>query len=829
MKNKKTISILLSAALCLSTAPLAMAYEGEEAEENAYPISFDLREYGVVTPVKFQNPWGSCWAFGGIAAAESSILTTMGMTAEEFKAEYGEDFNLSEKHLVWYALHPVTADTDDGQAGEGMYVFDGETDPNAAFDAGGKGIYITTLFSSGVGPVFEENFPYRGAEGTTELEFSQTDPEGAKNALKEHKEEELEMTLEDAVAQIKEDPAKAEEWFGYLYKENYLDSKIPAAELTADQIVEAMYQRDLKNLQTKNYYTSHDDWTIPDVAEDGHTNRDLYAGFTLMDGNQLPNPAIKDESEKWVDINDAGIRAIKSELMQGRGVTIAFHADKSKPGEDVSKEGFLNLKTWAHYTDVDADINHGVCIIGWDDSYSKDNFTEGHQPPADGAWIVKNSWGSETEYKEGPNGMNIGYSDWGIVDGQGKHTGYFYISYYDKSVTNPESMVFGMDMAEEGGMGVWMYDYMPSILDQALKIQSESVLKTANVFTNDSGKAVKLRSVSTKTANQRTRVVFSIYLLGENAANPEDGELLDKKVAYYEYSGFHRLPLNDDIRIEDGEKIAIVAEESAVGVDGTKLYEYAVNSGFTKQTAEAFGQMPTYSIGVVNKGESYLYENGKWTDWADYEMPFDGDMKQEMSALGIEGDDAGFKDLFTVDNFSIKAYVVDADGSASGIFDDVEPGDWFADAVDYVYGNGLMIGVSENMFAPNGDTTREQCMTCVARLCGDETYTVDEGVDWAVSHQLSDGTDRGSTLSREQFAVMLYRSAEVLGMDTGYKAEPTGFGDWSSVSDWAQGAISWAVDYGIINGMDNNTLSPQGNVTRGQLAAMLQRFGGIMK
>ena len=151
----------------------------------------------MVTPVKFQNPWGSCWAFGGIAAAESSILTTMGLTAEEFKAEYGEDFNLSEKHLVWYALHPVTDATDDSQAGEGMYIFKGETDPNAAFDAGGKPIYITTLFSSGVGPVFEDSFPYRGAEGTTELEFSQNDPDGARKALKEYKEEELEMTLED--------------------------------------------------------------------------------------------------------------------------------------------------------------------------------------------------------------------------------------------------------------------------------------------------------------------------------------------------------------------------------------------------------------------------------------------------------------------------------------------------------------------------------------------------------------------------------------------------------------------------------------------------------
>ena len=43
--------------------------------EAAFPAKFDLRDKGVVTPVKFQNPWGACWSFGGIAAAEISILS----------------------------------------------------------------------------------------------------------------------------------------------------------------------------------------------------------------------------------------------------------------------------------------------------------------------------------------------------------------------------------------------------------------------------------------------------------------------------------------------------------------------------------------------------------------------------------------------------------------------------------------------------------------------------------------------------------------------------------------------------------------------------------
>ena len=97
MKTRKLIALLLTLILCVAMLPTAMA---EDADEDTYPVRFDLREYGVVTPVKIQNPWGTCWSFGGIAAAETSILSTLGMTVEGFKAEMGKDFDLSEKHLA---------------------------------------------------------------------------------------------------------------------------------------------------------------------------------------------------------------------------------------------------------------------------------------------------------------------------------------------------------------------------------------------------------------------------------------------------------------------------------------------------------------------------------------------------------------------------------------------------------------------------------------------------------------------------------------------------------------------------------------------------------
>ena len=76
--------------------------EAPLATQAALPAKYDLRDTGVVTPVKLQNPWGSCWAFGGTAAAETSILSTLGKTYEETKLD------LSERHLTYFALQPVT-------------------------------------------------------------------------------------------------------------------------------------------------------------------------------------------------------------------------------------------------------------------------------------------------------------------------------------------------------------------------------------------------------------------------------------------------------------------------------------------------------------------------------------------------------------------------------------------------------------------------------------------------------------------------------------------------------------------------------------------------
>ncbi len=156
-------------------------------------------------------------------------------------------------------------------------------------------------------------------------------------------------------------------------------------------------------------------------------------------------------------------------------------------------------------------------------------------------------------------------------------------------------------------------------------------------------------------------------------------------------------------------------------------------------------------------------------------------------------------------------------------FVDVKTGDWFYDYVAYVYSNGLMDGTSATTFEPNANMTRAMVWAILARIDG-ETVTgaswIETARAWAMAEGVSDGTDANGLVTREQLATMLWRYAGEPDSDYSLSA----FTDAASVSEWAETAMSWAVENGLITGVTANTLVPSGSATRAQCAAILMRY-----
>ena len=177
-------------------------------------------------------------------------------------------------------------------------------------------------------------------------------------------------------------------------------------------------------------------------------------------------------------------------------------------------------------------------------------------------------------------------------------------------------------------------------------------------------------------------------------------------------------------------------------------------------------------------------------------------------------------------------------------FGDVDDGDWFADAVRFVYENGMMNGVSETSFAPHAATSRSMIVTILYRLEGEPVvdYAMDftdvagdayyaEAVRWAASEGIVGGYGGGlfgsdDAVTREQLAAILYRYAVYKGYDVsiGESTNILSYADFADLSEYAIPAMQWACGAGVITGVTDATLVPHGEATRAQVAAMLMRF-----
>jgi len=180
----------------------------------------------------------------------------------------------------------------------------------------------------------------------------------------------------------------------------------------------------------------------------------------------------------------------------------------------------------------------------------------------------------------------------------------------------------------------------------------------------------------------------------------------------------------------------------------------------------------------------------------------------------------------------------------TGIFTDVYSGEWYASAVEFVRNCGLMTGVSETEFAPEADVTRAMFVTVLYRLenrpdlsneiLGYPFADVDaqswygNAVYWARQNGIVAGVSDElfapeENITREQMAAILYRYAKYKAYDTAANGN-LNYTDSSAISDYAAEATVWAADKGILQGNEDGTFAPAANATRAQTAAVFQRI-----
>ena len=540
------------------------AYNSEgttAAATKTFPSKLDLRDRGVVTPVKNQGDANTCWAHAAIAASETSILSELGTTYTK------TGLDLSERHLAYFAyIGAPEACVGAGQAGEGFAsneVAEGTPSPSSVLMIGGFQTSASTLFSAGVGPVLESTAPYKSDKGLITCRVydeSSTEPiPGYKIPSTYY------LTYEEAQAKKAEWDAKGFEYTisdGYAVSGFGLDDPGWGLEYT---------------LYGKSAYTLEQSYLLPDVR--------------IMDANG-----------HYAGTNDEAIAAIKEQLNAGRAVAIAV---------GISATDFYNEDTGAFYNDSDnaKGSAHAMTVVGYDDNYAVSNFKEGQQPQKPGAFLVKNSYGASTN-----NFPNRG--EYGEKDADGNYTGYIWVSYYDHTLADVAAYDYDVNSATSSEtFEADQYNYMAN--QTTLVRASDEKVSSANVFENDSDSGRVLRALSCETAKLNTQATYEVYLLADDAESPTDGTLALAKTVDYEYGGYHRLMLGDDeqLAMRAGQRYSVVVTLKAQ-IDGAEKYYQTAG----KSSKCAYSERPVLKSGdfvaKVNEGESYSLEaDGQWSDW----------------------------------------------------------------------------------------------------------------------------------------------------------------------------------------------------------------------
>ena len=268
-----------------------------------------------------------------------------------------------------------------------------------------------------------------------------------------------------------------------------------------------------------------------------------------------------------LDYSSATRDEIKQAVIDNGSVSTSYYHNSSN-----YKNSTLG---YCYYQNVQTGTNHAVTIVGWNDDFPASYFSK--TPAANGAWLIKNSWGSA----------------WGA-------SGYFWLSYYDTSVKS-----FGVFNIEPSGKYDNNYQYDGFGGFSGYGYQS-STNYGGNVFTAERHELIGGAGFRTHTANQSCEI--SLYKNLTSATKPSSGTLLEKKTVNCKFRGYHTIDFDNSYEIQQGENFSVVVK-------------YTVSSGTAfvpcegENSSDFYGDGSTRQYSYSESGQSFLsYNNNVWID-----------------------------------------------------------------------------------------------------------------------------------------------------------------------------------------------------------------------